>query len=654
MIFSRVHLVLCEIFLYLSFANASEQKPLLEHDAPSTKTGTSTWNLNFSSEAPHYFASVYGLLQQWPNTFFPNGHSIVPCEIPPFTNLYHGRMDARLPPSPEWVAFDSEMSYGIMGGTRNSHMLTYQTTRSAKCIYFDGESATLFGAGQLDSQMLHIFGNTSGPPHARGTPFPEGWGGDTKESPSLRLLSHLNVSAPLLGEQVEVEDSGIALDLTCSEHTSKFPLPKSTGAVAEPSTLPGPDIDWDLFRREPFQTKNWRRGETRVKLSTCGLLNYYDPVFESAGIPRATEEQKALNLTSDGSWTGPGRVATRFAALQSLTRRRRLHNLQNITSVDAAIMRANSEWVMRTFLDSQISPAPCSTSSRQLKVRGYDIKQPEFNLGVDLSHEEALLKWAVEETMGGICSVIVEVGLAVEGRLMSEFNTPLNSSTALLTADMRQDVQHWAYGIEELMAWLGWAGEWISCDKKCDWDESCVIPMWPLIHWVAVDADALMVDRHLIAMATRVTLDLELQVVENCLQAMYIPVTQLDAKVFLPGEWVKKICGHRNASNLIICEDLDMGSARAKRVDDFSRHAVFRSDFIKPWTEHLQPCPLLCLASPTKYIRSIRSRNLISTSLDSYRECQPVLSVNSNYDDVSIRRDFGLLKPISFSETGIT
>ncbi|EKD13623.1 hypothetical protein MBM_08341 [Drepanopeziza brunnea f. sp. 'multigermtubi' MB_m1] len=505
-------------------------------------------------------------------------------------------------------------------------------------------------------------------------------------SPSLRLLSHLNVSAPLLGEQVEVEDSGIALDLTCSEHTSKFPLPKSTGAVAEPSTLPGPDIDWDLFRREPFQTKNWRRGETRVKLSTCGLLNYYDPVFESAGIPRATEEQKALNLTSDGSWTGPGRVATRFAALQSLTRRRRLHNLQNITSVDAAIMRANSEWVMRTFLDSQNSVRAWMIDVRDQthgslvpflqypeniseetwtrvssifketysRCRFEHTRLLDADLGVDLSHEEALLKWAVEETMGGICSVIVEVGLAVEGRLMSEFNTPLNSSTALLTADMRQDVQHWAYGIEELMAWLGWAGEWISCDKKCDWDESCVIPMWPLIHWVAVDADALMVDRHLIAMATRVTLDLELQVVENCLQAMYIPVTQLDAKVFLPGEWVKKICGHRNASNLIICEDLDMGSARAKRVDDFSRHAVFRSDFIKPWTEHLQPCPLLCLASPTKYIRSIRSRNLISTSLDSYRECQPVLSVNSNYDDVSIRRDFGLLKPISFSETGIT
>lgn len=66
-----------------------------------------SWHFNYSSSAPHYFASVHGLLQQWTNTFFPNGHSVVPCEIPAFTKLYHGRMDGEVPPSPEWVAFDA-------------------------------------------------------------------------------------------------------------------------------------------------------------------------------------------------------------------------------------------------------------------------------------------------------------------------------------------------------------------------------------------------------------------------------------------------------------------------------------------------------------------------------------------------------------------
>jgi hypothetical protein len=76
-----------------------------------TESLNSSWNFNFSSQAPHLFASAQGLLQQWPNTFFPNGHSIVPCEVPAYTNLYHGRRDDDLPPSPEWFAFDM---YGLI------------------------------------------------------------------------------------------------------------------------------------------------------------------------------------------------------------------------------------------------------------------------------------------------------------------------------------------------------------------------------------------------------------------------------------------------------------------------------------------------------------------------------------------------------------
>lgn len=97
-------LVVGQALILPSIASAVEQKPLLEGKIEAQTT--SQWKFNYSSEAPHYFASAYGLLQQWPNTFFPNGHSIVPCEIPPFTKLYHGRMDGDVPPSPEWFAFD--------------------------------------------------------------------------------------------------------------------------------------------------------------------------------------------------------------------------------------------------------------------------------------------------------------------------------------------------------------------------------------------------------------------------------------------------------------------------------------------------------------------------------------------------------------------
>ena len=128
--------------------DAPEQRVL--DGAPMSPAGA-TSKLNFTSPSPHIFSSLRSLLQQWPNTIFPNGHSIVPCEVPAYTKLYHGRMDNLIPPNPEWFAFDIEMSYAIMGRGRNSHMLTYQSVKPLRCIYFDGMSASLAGTGQLDS-----------------------------------------------------------------------------------------------------------------------------------------------------------------------------------------------------------------------------------------------------------------------------------------------------------------------------------------------------------------------------------------------------------------------------------------------------------------------------------------------------------------------
>jgi hypothetical protein len=111
--------------IYLTSATIAQQKPLNNHE--SVSVSTSQWNFNFSSSAPHYFASAYGLLQQWSNTFFPNGHSMVPCEIPPLTKLYHGRRDADVPPSPEWVAFDMRVPSGSCTELGLPHVVEWRT-----------------------------------------------------------------------------------------------------------------------------------------------------------------------------------------------------------------------------------------------------------------------------------------------------------------------------------------------------------------------------------------------------------------------------------------------------------------------------------------------------------------------------------------------
>lgn len=503
------------------------------------------------------------------------------------------------------------MSYGIMGGSRDSHILTYQTTRKVKVIYFDGESATLFGSGQLDSQMLHIWGNTSGPgrpdsgfgglweEYARATGLCDwlresklsgpGWGYEgiirmnagfemiwcDFSSPSLRLISHLNITAPLLSAPEENES--VDTEQEKVEPTSYYPLPPSptrSDRATDPSDPPRPPTMGGRMDREPFWTSQawaWYSsaaahygssadgpglGETRVKAVSCGFLSYYSPQFLSQAIPRAKLEQKTLNLTTSGLWTGHGESGTRSKALEALTRRRRYHTLEHVSTSDAAVFRADSERVLRDILRS--SPENCTgidwstmmndivqtyasplfalsktlsiysniTGENQTTVKSWlagvrdqthtlllpflqypdDVKNdaiwkrdsslyketyskcrfqytrllaPEecFRLGP----EETSLKLAVEEVSSSICSTLVDIGFAVEGIWEYNFNVSPSKPNSLSVMKMKKETTRWHRGIEELMAWLGWAGEWIGCKEKCAWDESCFIPMWPMI-----------------------------------------------------------------------------------------------------------------------------------------------------------------------------
>ncbi|KAL8679095.1 MAG: hypothetical protein Q9186_004590 [Xanthomendoza sp. 1 TL-2023] len=230
--------------------------------------------LNFSSPAPHIFSTVHGLLRQGYNTFFPNGFSVVPCEIPAFTPLYHGWLNDKTPQSPEWLASTPDMTYGIMGSTQNSFLSTYQTTQPVKCLYFDGASGALGESGTMDTQMLFLYGNTTGPPgkkrsaellwdeyaraerlcewlQERGLNAPgQGIEGIARmsagfeliwcnfSSPSLRLVSRFNVSVPLL----EYNRTASLIERVEKPNQALLATDQGNG-----EDLPAPDweIDWE-------------------------------------------------------------------------------------------------------------------------------------------------------------------------------------------------------------------------------------------------------------------------------------------------------------------------------------------------------------------------------------------------------------------------
>lgn len=419
-----------------------------EDEAAAQTSHAAPWTLNFTSPYPHLFASVSTLLHQWSNTIFPNGHTLAAVEIPAYTLVYHGLISPEdnnpEPPSPEWLAFDLEMAYGIMGSSRNSFLLTYQTTRPVKALYFDGESATLMGLGQMDTQMLQLFGNVTGPADAgRGFGLGaeylrahglcnwleeaglrgRGWGFEGVVrmnagfemiwcdfvSPSLRLVSRVNVTAPLLPkdddddddkksairtgvvdgmDELLVERSGVTEAPQATSYYSLPPQPTKTDRNAEPShPAAPPNMRWDLGR-EPFlklqgwgwfDSATWHygstrngpgQGEIRAKVLSCGIMSYYSPQFVNQTGNRALNEQKSLNLTSDGLWSGPGEDGNRTQALKQLSRRRRFHHLADVTTEEALLMRQGTERALKSLLgDNDCSGADWTLITSEIVSR---------------------------------------------------------------------------------------------------------------------------------------------------------------------------------------------------------------------------------------------------------------------------------------------
>lgn len=152
-----------------------ELQPVLVPNSPIARLR----NISTDSKTANFvFNGLASLLQLFPNAIHQNGHTICPAIIRAHTPLYHARHEDRpTPPSPEWLAFDPEMSYAIsehfplfgaytitilrgllctVAGTSSSDtfLWTYTASRDLRVLYFDGMSAALGDTGMLDTQEV--------------------------------------------------------------------------------------------------------------------------------------------------------------------------------------------------------------------------------------------------------------------------------------------------------------------------------------------------------------------------------------------------------------------------------------------------------------------------------------------------------------------
>jgi hypothetical protein len=144
-------------------------------------------------------------------------------------------------------------------------------------------------------------------------------------------------------------------------------------------------------------------------------------------------------------------------------------------------VRAQSHLFMVTYLEypSHTKPSAWSTnghvfSETYSRCRYQYTRLFGEDIDIKIPPEEQDLQWAVEETQGALCSVLLTVGFDIE-QTWTDFITGSDSLR------IRERVTAWNKAVQELTAWLGWENEFIGCKEVCAWDERCYIPMWPLI-----------------------------------------------------------------------------------------------------------------------------------------------------------------------------
>ncbi|KAL8999734.1 MAG: hypothetical protein Q9188_005824, partial [Gyalolechia gomerana] len=273
-----------------------------------------------------------------------------------------------------------------MGSTRNTCLSTYQTTQPVKCLYFDGASGALGENGTMDTQMLFLYGNTTGPPgqissaqflwdeYARAQnlcDWLQGHGLDAPgqgiegivrmsagfeliwcnfSSPSLRLVSRFNVSVPLLGY------NRIPTSMEDSQQSDRTLFATEQG---KGEGLPAPDweIDWE---HEPFiasQQWDWFTSTSRtyssedlasarepsMRLLDADLVSLYSSEYQQHLLSLVEREREHLNLTMLGIWHGDASQKSRRDAMQQLMRRRSRHRVGDINSQEIARFRRNIE-----------------------------------------------------------------------------------------------------------------------------------------------------------------------------------------------------------------------------------------------------------------------------------------------------------------------
>ncbi|CAK5279371.1 unnamed protein product [Mycena citricolor] len=464
-----------------------------------------------STHAPYIFNGLAGLLTQWSNTLHPNGHSIVPGTLHPFTTLYHAREDPDFPPSPEWLAWDPEMSFGIMAPRAGeTHLLTFRTTAEANVVYFDGMSAA-WGPGWLDSQHMFIYGAKEGrekdirlfDDYERADRLCEWaklWDIDgivrmnagfeliwcDFSSPKLQLVSRLNITPPDTSprrSRPDIRGRDLSFD------TNSAPDWPDISPLAQTSTL-----EWIRAAARRAVSK-----QPHITLQTAGLVSFYNPRLTSLAPTGPMHSHRSFNISRDDAQRvvrdveealhslrkGKGSGLDWGAAASGIVeywgdRTIQLHSLlTNATEIrdDSTLpaIRRLAYTLLNPFMPAGDTPR---AAGRALFFEGVPIS------GFDRCKFQAtdfLSVAAVKDRMTSSEELLQDSVEAVLERLCHDFGIVFSESYDLKELTTAH-IERWRGLVKSLMDWLDWT-VWLRCEDTCPRDHICSTALWP-IAWI--------------------------------------------------------------------------------------------------------------------------------------------------------------------------
>ncbi|ORY74545.1 hypothetical protein BCR35DRAFT_244746, partial [Leucosporidium creatinivorum] len=487
---------------------ATHQQPLL---APSAEPPVSS-NL--------IFASFTSLLKQWPNTFYSNGHSVVAGVVPAGTLLYHARKTNDLPPKTEWLAFDAEMSLGIMSGRGGfTRLLTYAASRPLKILYVDGESAALSTQGWLDSQSVLIYGNVTDDESGRGgcgggeyerarqlCELGDEWGFDgvvrmntafelmyCDFSKGLSIISSVNVTDPFTA------GAGFG-----------WPAPPDA-PYPDPTALQRFSLSSVIFADRSFE----RSGEPRVLLDYDSFVSFYDPRVSSLAEIRkrersetSREKTRLLGISDDdgaavrervraevermnrkgwavgdkGGFAATGQIiidqwASRLGELEYILR---AWNGSSVGSENATTTAVRARSALYTPISSYIDFTHYSnTSASWLAWSESRCKTAHTKHVHPPTEGSALVESSIEGVSARLCKTVFR--LFAESVLLKfpiSVGNSVEGDAAELEERAKEALPRWGAEVRDLQKWLGWTS-WVRCEEVCQPGAVCSIPMWP-------------------------------------------------------------------------------------------------------------------------------------------------------------------------------